>query len=98
MKYLAYRSFRPEAFADLSDASLASLTVLGWLPGWLVNLTLRIPVGMFKVVRDYLVVATDVAQEVVDKQTALYKEGKEGSKDVMSILGKLKNELYVLNN
>lgn len=32
-------------------------------------------------------VVTSVADEIVKKQTTLYREGKEGSKDLMSILG-----------
>lgn len=32
-------------------------------------------------------VVTAVAQDVVDKQTELYAHGKEGSKDLMSVLG-----------
>jgi len=34
-----------------------------------------------------MIVATEIAEEIIDKQTTLYADGKEGSKDVMSILG-----------
>jgi len=32
-------------------------------------------------------VSNEIAQEIIDKQTALYADGNDGSKDVMSILG-----------
>ncbi|KIJ47476.1 hypothetical protein M422DRAFT_248894 [Sphaerobolus stellatus SS14] len=79
----AYDNLLPEAFADLSDASLATLSVMGWLPTFLIHALFRLPVGMFKPVHSYITIAREVAQDIVDKQTALYLDGKEGSKDVM---------------
>ncbi|GJJ11618.1 hypothetical protein Clacol_005854 [Clathrus columnatus] len=42
-------------------------------------------------------IAAEVAQEVVDKQTQLYLQGKEGSKDLMSLLAKKTRKHLVTN-
>ncbi|KIJ27600.1 hypothetical protein M422DRAFT_271203 [Sphaerobolus stellatus SS14] len=75
-----------DTFTDRSDLSLAFTTSLAFFPAWLVHLIFRIPAGRFKRLRDYLTVSREVAQDIIDKQTSLYIDGKEGSKDVMSIL------------
>ncbi|KIJ40565.1 hypothetical protein M422DRAFT_173549, partial [Sphaerobolus stellatus SS14] len=82
----AYVNLLTDAFSNRSDISLAIESILERIPAWLVHLSLRLPIGRFKRLHDYLRVAREVAQDVIDKQTALYMDGKEGSKDVMSIL------------
>jgi len=47
---------------------------------------MKLPVERLKRLHDYMTVANEVAKDIVDKQTGLYASGKEGSKDVMSIL------------
>ncbi|KIJ47478.1 hypothetical protein M422DRAFT_248896 [Sphaerobolus stellatus SS14] len=78
-----YQDLFTDAFADRSNLSLAFATCLGFFPSWLVQLILRLPFGRFKRLHEYLTVAREAAQEIVDKQTSLYIDGKEGSKDVM---------------
>ncbi|KIJ49094.1 hypothetical protein M422DRAFT_28101 [Sphaerobolus stellatus SS14] len=82
----SYQNIFTDAFADRPDISLAIETILGYLPSWMVQLLFRIPIGRFKRLLEFQTFARDIAQEIVDKQTALYIDGKEGSKDVMSIL------------
>lgn len=60
---------------------------MGNVPGFLQKLLRRLPTKSSKRLRPYLSAVTAVAQEVVDQQTALYVDGKEGSKDLMSVLG-----------
>ncbi|KIJ26121.1 hypothetical protein M422DRAFT_272863 [Sphaerobolus stellatus SS14] len=82
----AYQDLFTDAFANRSDISLAVEELLEYIPSWILHLIFRIPVGRFKRLYGYLTVARGVAQDIVDKQTSLYMDGKEGSKDVMSIL------------
>ncbi|KIJ31170.1 hypothetical protein M422DRAFT_267252 [Sphaerobolus stellatus SS14] len=82
----AYQDLFTESFLDRPDISFAVETILGYLPSWFTYLIVRLPIGRFKRIHDYITVAIEVAQEIVDKQTSLYLDGKEGSKDVMSIL------------
>ncbi|KIJ23530.1 hypothetical protein M422DRAFT_275874 [Sphaerobolus stellatus SS14] len=82
----AYENLMTDAFSNRSDISVAIEQIFERIPVWLVHLILRLPIGRFKRLCDYLRVAREVAQDIVDKQTALYMDGKEGSKDVMSIL------------
>jgi hypothetical protein len=61
--------------------------IMGWIPQWMTILFLNMPSRRLRRVRNYMKVALGVAREVVDRQTAIYASGKEGSKDIMSILG-----------
>lgn len=61
--------------------------LIAQVPEFLFNLMKHLPTKSLKKMNSHMVVATSVAQEVVDKQTSLYAHGKEGSKDLMSILG-----------
>ncbi|KIJ27234.1 hypothetical protein M422DRAFT_37891 [Sphaerobolus stellatus SS14] len=81
-----YDNLMPKASIERPDFSIAFEAFLGTLPGWLITLGLKVPVGRFKVMRDYIKIAQGVAREIIDKQTELYLGGKEGGKDVMSLL------------
>jgi DNA-binding cell septation regulator SpoVG len=61
--------------------------MMGWIPQWMIGLFLNMPSRRLQRLHDYMDVALGVAREVVHRQTALYTSGKEGSKDIMSILG-----------
>ncbi|KIJ34439.1 hypothetical protein M422DRAFT_782890 [Sphaerobolus stellatus SS14] len=82
----AYDNLLPKSSMHRPDFSLIFETFLGFLPSWLVKLGITVPVGRFKLLSNYMRVAEKVAQEIIDKQTDLYLKGKEGSKDVMSLL------------
>ncbi|KIJ46597.1 hypothetical protein M422DRAFT_249745 [Sphaerobolus stellatus SS14] len=81
-----YEHFLPKTFMDISDISIAFEAFLGSIPSWLTSLITNIPVGRFKLLRDHRRIAAEIAREIIDKQTALYLSGKEGSKDIMSLL------------
>ncbi|KIJ29586.1 hypothetical protein M422DRAFT_268929 [Sphaerobolus stellatus SS14] len=76
----------PKASIERPDLSIVFGSFLGFLPSWLVKLGLCVPVGRFKLMHDYMKIVHGVAQDITNKQTELYLRGKEGSKDVMSIL------------
>lgn len=48
-----------------------------------------LPTKSLKRINSYMSVVTSVADDIVKNQTALYREGKDGSKNLMSILGSL---------
>lgn len=80
-------NFRAEAFYRRSDMDLTIAYLLGNVPTFIFNLLKRLPTRSLKKMRNYMPVVTAVAQDVVAKQTELYAHGKEGSKDLMSVLG-----------
>ncbi|KIJ55998.1 hypothetical protein M422DRAFT_138272, partial [Sphaerobolus stellatus SS14] len=82
----AYDNLLPKSSMHRPDFSFIFETFLGFLPSWLVKLGINVPIGRFKLLSNYMRVAEKVAQEIIDKQTDLYLKGKEGSKDVMSLL------------
>jgi hypothetical protein len=61
--------------------------ILERLPEWLSPILLSVPSTRLERLRSYMKTARKVAKEVVERQTARYLNGKEGSKDIMSILG-----------
>ncbi|GJJ11713.1 hypothetical protein Clacol_005950 [Clathrus columnatus] len=77
---------RADAFYKRSDGDIAVAYVLGNAPGPIQGLMKRLPTRSLKKIGNYMTIVRKVAQEVVDKQTALYTHGKEGSKDLMSVL------------
>ncbi|GJJ11716.1 hypothetical protein Clacol_005953 [Clathrus columnatus] len=60
--------------------------LMGKVPGFIFNPMKRLKTKSLKKMKLYMSVVMGVAQDVVDKQTALYAHGKEGSKDLMSVL------------
>ena len=58
----------------------------GLVPQWAVMLLQQAPARRLQRLRDYMKESKQVAQTLLDRQVASHAEGKEGSKDVMSIL------------
>jgi len=70
-----------------SNYTLAFEALWDHIPQWLVIVTQHIPTKRLKRLRDYMKVARRVAKSIVERQIKLHATGKEGGKDVMSILG-----------
>ncbi|GJJ11611.1 hypothetical protein Clacol_005846 [Clathrus columnatus] len=81
-----YNNLFADAFYQMSDIDIAMPYILSNIPSFFVSILTRLPLRTISKFRNYMKVATEVAQEVVDKQTQLYLHGKEGSKDLMSLL------------
>lgn len=82
----AYSNLTADAFYKRGDIDMLVGYLLGKVPESMQGLLKLLPTRSLKRLRPYMSVVTEVAQEVVDKQTALYAHGKEGSKDLMSVL------------
>ncbi|GJJ11694.1 hypothetical protein Clacol_005930 [Clathrus columnatus] len=82
----AYSNLMADAFYKLSDRDITVTYLMGKVPDFVYDLMKLLPTRSLKRIRRYMPVVMKVAQEVVDKQTALYAHGKEGSKDLMSVL------------
>ncbi|GJJ11676.1 hypothetical protein Clacol_005912 [Clathrus columnatus] len=83
----AYSNLMADAFYKPSDRDIAVTYLMGKVPDFVYDLMKLLPTRSLKRIRRYVPVVMKVAQDVVDKQTALYAHGKEGSKDLMSVLG-----------
>jgi hypothetical protein len=77
-----------DAFLDRPDWYIALEVMLGLLPEWAMKLLEKAPIQRLRRLQDYMNAARKVGQELLDRQMALYAQGKEGSKDLMSILSK----------
>ena len=77
-----------DTFFKRSNAVIAFEALWGYLPLWMVTAIQLLPTKQLKRVRKYTTVAHRVAKTIVDTQTQSYSLGKEGGKDVMSILSK----------
>ncbi|GJJ11014.1 hypothetical protein Clacol_005243 [Clathrus columnatus] len=82
----AYNNLMADAFYKPSDRDIAVSYLMGKVPDLVKDLMRLLPTRSLKRMKRYMPVAMRVAQDVVDKQTALYVNGKEGSKDLMSVL------------
>ncbi|KIJ48680.1 hypothetical protein M422DRAFT_247541 [Sphaerobolus stellatus SS14] len=82
----AYQDLLSDVFVERPAISVAFLSVMAYLPSWLLHFSLRIPSAGLKRFRGFMTTAREVAQEIVDTQTTLYQSGKEGAKDIFSIL------------
>ena len=89
----SYLSFSADVFLDRSDAFIAFGAILGKIPLWLVTVLQRLPTKRLQRLQNYMKTAREVAQTLVNRQTALHAAGKNEAKDVMSILSK-----YVSHN
>lgn len=76
-----------DAFFERSDAVIAIEAVCAYLPESIIDLMWNLPINQMKRLREYMKIARRVAQDILDKQRKLFETGKEGSKDIMSILG-----------
>ncbi|GJJ11630.1 hypothetical protein Clacol_005866 [Clathrus columnatus] len=90
-----YNNLFADAFYQMSDINIAMPYILSKIPSFFTSMLTRLPLQTISRFRNYLKVATSVAQEVVDKQTQLYLHGKEGSKDLMSLLGTSRKHLML---
>ena len=84
---------RADTFFKRSNAVIAFEALWGYLPLWMVTAIQLLPTKQLKRIRKYTTVAHRVAKNIVDTQTQLYSLGKEGGKDIMSILSKFYKEL-----
>ena len=77
-----------DAFLNRSDGMIAFQALCGLVPQWAVTLLHQAPMRQLQRLRKYMKEAMEVAQTLLDHQVALHAEGREGSKDVMSILSR----------
>ena len=75
-----------DAFLDRPDGMIAFEAFCGLVPQWAVTLLHQVPTRRIQRLRNYMKEARQVAQALLDRQVVSHAEGKEGSKDVMSIL------------
>lgn len=78
-----------EAFLDRSDSSIAFESLWGLLPEWLTTIAQHFPSKRLQRLQRYLKETHEVAQTLLDRQVASHVQGKDGAKDVMSILSTL---------
>ncbi|KAF8515955.1 cytochrome P450 [Gautieria morchelliformis] len=82
----AYKNLFVDTNLNRSDFNLAYDAFIGLLPQWLVALAQRAPIKRLRRFRSLMKISRGVAQRLVDRQMASPAEGKDGAKDVMSIL------------
>jgi len=85
----SYQCSSVDVFLDRSDAVIASEAFWGNVPQWLVTLMQHAPTKRLQRFQNYMKTAREVAQTLVDRQMASHVTGKDGAKDVMSILSKI---------
>jgi hypothetical protein len=74
-----------DVFSNRSDWVIAFDSLWDRFPEWLLP---RIPTKRMKRLRSYMNASEEVGQTLIDRQVASHTQGKEGSKDIMSILSK----------
>ena len=77
-----------DTFFKRTDLSIAFEALWGYIPLEIVKILQMIPTKSMARLAKYMTVARKVANNLVDTQTQSYFSGKDGGKDVMSILGK----------
>ncbi|KAF8589221.1 cytochrome P450 [Ramaria rubella] len=82
----AYNNLFAETFLARTDTELIFQSIWGFMPQWLLALVFKAPIRPLKQWGEYMKVARDVAKQLVDRQVESHALGKEGSKDIMSIL------------
>ena len=75
-----------DAFLNRSDGMIAFEAFCGLVPQWAITLLHQVPTRRLQRLRNCMKEARQVAQMVLDRQVASHAEGKEESKDIMSIL------------
>jgi hypothetical protein len=78
----------PETSSKITDVTVACEYIIARMPDWLADLCSLIPTARFQRFRTHMKITRKAAKDIVDAQTELFASGKEGSKDVMAILGK----------
>ncbi|KAF8589322.1 cytochrome P450 [Ramaria rubella] len=81
-----YNNLFAETFLARTDSEIIFQSIWGFLPQWLLALVFKAPVRPLKQWGEYMEIARNVAKQLVDRQVDSYALGKEGSKDIMSIL------------
>ncbi|KAF8521630.1 cytochrome P450 [Hysterangium stoloniferum] len=81
-----YSNLFADTFFERSDELIIFDAICSFMPQWFSDLAKYLPNEQMKRLREYMKVARKVAQSILDRQTKLHIAGKEGSKDVMSIL------------
>ncbi|KAF8507787.1 PAH-inducible cytochrome P450 monooxygenase PC-PAH 1 [Gautieria morchelliformis] len=81
-----YMNLFADSFFKRTDFTIAFEALWGYLPLGLVKFIQMAPTRQLGRLRAYMKVARRVAKDIVDVQTETYSAGKEGGKDVMSIL------------
>jgi hypothetical protein len=76
-----------DVFFKRSDYTIAFEALWGLIPNWLVAVIHSAPTRQLQRFRNYMRVARRVAKSIVNRQLQSHATGKEGGKDVMSILG-----------
>ncbi|KIJ43530.1 hypothetical protein M422DRAFT_253106 [Sphaerobolus stellatus SS14] len=81
-----YNNLFADAFFQRSDGIIAMEALCAYLPQFCIDMMRNLPDKQMTRLRNYMKVAREVAQSILDTQTKNFEDGKEGSKDVMSIL------------
>ncbi|KAF8586834.1 cytochrome P450 [Ramaria rubella] len=81
-----YKNLFADSFFHRSDFTIVFEALWGYLPPALVDLIQMIPTKQLQRLRKYMTVARQVAKNILEKQTQSHYVGKEGGKDVMSLL------------
>ncbi|KAF8582153.1 cytochrome P450 [Ramaria rubella] len=81
-----FRNLLVDSFYNRSDFSLAFEAIWGYVPLWLVPIIQKLPTRRLRRLNKYMQVSRGVAKSIVDQQIQSHAAGKEGGKDVMSIL------------
>ncbi|KAF8510880.1 cytochrome P450 [Hysterangium stoloniferum] len=82
----AYDNLFVDTWMERPDSMLVWGDALDWVPQWMAALLLNLPSASLKRLHSYMEIALGVAKDIVDRQKAIHASGKEGSKDIMSIL------------
>ena len=82
----SFQWFRADVFLNRSDADIAFEALWGKAPQWLITVMQHAPTKRLQRLRNYMKTSREVAQTLVDRQMASQVTGKDGAKDVMSIL------------
>ncbi|KAF8583570.1 cytochrome P450 [Ramaria rubella] len=83
----SFRNLFADSFYKRSDFTIIFEALWGYLPLGLVGVMQKLmPTKQLKRLRRYMKVARSVARNILDTQTQSHAAGKEGGKDVMSIL------------
>ncbi|KAF8507406.1 cytochrome P450 [Gautieria morchelliformis] len=83
---VVYKNLFADSFFKRSDLAIAFEALWGYIPLWVVSAMQLLPTKQLRRLRRYTKVAHRVAKGIVQTQTESYSSGKEGGKDVMSIL------------
>ncbi|KAF8589231.1 PAH-inducible cytochrome P450 monooxygenase PC-PAH 1 [Ramaria rubella] len=82
----AYNNLFADAFFQRSDGLIIFEGILARMPQYILDLTQYVPSKQLRRLKDYMKLARKAAKSIVTKQSELYAAGKEGSKDIMSLL------------